>query len=47
MVIPVSGGMANVMGTSSAIAIVAERPGMAPTKSPSAVPPHMASMLFH
>ena len=38
MLIPVSGGMAKVTGTRRAMAMVADSPGMAPTRSPRPVP---------
>ena len=39
------GAMKNVTGTSSAVAIVAVRPGTAPTKSPNAEAPSITAML--
>src|SRR5215217_4457075 len=40
------GGMKNVTGTSSAVAIVAVRPGTAPTNSPNSEAPSMIMMVY-
>ena len=40
------GGMKNVTGTSSAVAIVAVRPGTAPTNRPNSDAPSITTMLY-
>ena len=40
------GGMKNVTGTSRAVAIVAVRPGTAPTKRPNSDEPAMTSIVW-
>ncbi len=45
MLSPVPVSMLNVRGSSNANAMVADRPGIAPTNSPSKMPPNMAAKL--
>src|SRR2546427_9008522 len=40
------GGMKNVTGTKSAVAIVAVRPGTAPTNSPNSDAPSITTMVY-